>query len=156
MQFLELSNYHLENALSELVRITLLHFRAVIWLERMCESARQMMVSCWALWEFVLVLQVGWTVQSSLYALIVKANRKKTKYIWESRAWRHASNSCKNVINQTYKTKVDLSSRYLSVSILFLEEYREAAVQRTPSVMCAFMAKRLGSLKTCTHFLMSS
>lgn len=56
----------------------------------MCESARQMMVSCWALWEFVLLgLQVGWTVQSSLYALIVKANRKKAKYIQESKAFWH-------------------------------------------------------------------
>lgn len=128
MRLMELSNYHLENALSNLMYIKPSHFRAVIWLERMCESAGQMTVSCWALCQLALLgWQVGWTVQSSLYALIVKANRKKAKYIWESRAWRNASNGCRNVINQVYKTKDDLSSRYLKLS-LFSQKNTEKLV----------------------------
>lgn len=160
MQLMELSNYHLENALSDLMYIKLSHFRAVIWLERMCESARQMTVSCWALCQLVLLgWQVGWTVQASLYAFIVKANRKKAKYRRESRAWRNASNVCRNVINQAYKTKDDLSSRYLKLSFFSQKNTEKLLLKRIPSITSAFMAKRklwLGSILLPDFYVISN
>lgn len=39
---------------------------------------------------------------------------------------RNASRGCRNVINQTYKTKTDLNSGYLQFGILFLGK-----IQRT-------------------------
>lgn len=69
---------------------------------------------------------------------------------------RNASRGCRNVINQTYKTKTDLSSGYLKLAFFSRKKYREPAIRRRTFIISTFMAKNFSSLKTWTHFLLSS